>query len=36
MLHPDFFEDANYEYTTNELGQLKATAEPWVKQCIVR
>ena len=36
MLHPDFFKDANYEYTTNELGQLKATAEPWVKQCIVR
>jgi len=36
MLHPDFFKDANYEYTHEELRQLKAIAEPWVKQCIVR
>jgi pyruvate formate lyase activating enzyme len=36
MLHPDFFKDASYEYAINELGQLKAIAEPWVKRCIVR
>jgi pyruvate formate lyase activating enzyme len=36
MLHPDFFKDANYEYTYDELMQLKAVASPWVKQCIVR
>ena len=36
MLHPDFFKDANYEYTCDELMQLKAVASPWVKQCIVR
>ncbi len=36
MLHSDFFKDANYEYTKDELWQLKAVAEPWVKQCIVR
>jgi pyruvate formate lyase activating enzyme len=36
MLHPDFFKDAGYEYTNDELRQLKAVASPWVKQCIVR
>ena len=36
MLHPDFFKDANYEYTRDELSHLKAVAEPWVKQCIIR
>jgi pyruvate formate lyase activating enzyme len=36
MLHPDFFKEINYEYTDDELMQLKAVAEPWVKQCIVR
>ena len=36
MLHPDFFKEANYEYTQDELSQLKAVAEPWVKRCIVR
>jgi pyruvate formate lyase activating enzyme len=36
MLHPDFFKDAGYEYTDDELEQLKAVASPWVKQCIVR
>ena len=36
MLHPDFFKDANYEYTQDELSHLKAVAEPWVKQCIIR
>jgi pyruvate formate lyase activating enzyme len=36
MLHPDFFKEINYEYTDDELMQLKAVAEPWVKRCIVR
>jgi pyruvate formate lyase activating enzyme len=36
ILHPDFFKDANYEYNDDEIKQLKAIAEPWVKQCIVR
>jgi pyruvate formate lyase activating enzyme len=36
MLHPDFFKETNYEYTDDELMQLKAVAAPWVKQCIVR
>ena len=36
MLHPDFFKEINYEYTDDELMQLKAVAEPWVKHCILR
>jgi pyruvate formate lyase activating enzyme len=36
MLHPDFFKEINYEYTDDELMQLRAVAEPWVKECIVR
>jgi len=36
MLHPEFFRETNYEYADDELMQLKAVAEPWVKQCIVR
>ena len=36
MLHPDFFKEINYEYSDDELIQLKAVAEPWVKKCIVR
>ena len=36
MLHPDFFKEINYEYTDDELTQLKAVADPWVKECIVR
>jgi pyruvate formate lyase activating enzyme len=36
MLNPEFFRETNYEYTDDELLQLKAVAEPWVKQCIVR
>jgi pyruvate formate lyase activating enzyme len=36
MLHPDFFKEINYEYTDDELIQLKAVADPWVKQCTVR
>ena len=36
MLNPEFFRETNYEYTNDELLQLKAVAEPWVKDCIVR
>ena len=36
MLHPDFFKNTNYEYTGDEIKQLKSIAEPWVKQCTVR
>ena len=36
MLHPEFFRDTNYEYTDDELMQLKAVAEPWVQSCILR
>jgi pyruvate formate lyase activating enzyme len=36
MLHPDFFKETNYEYADDELLQLKAVAEPWVEQCILR
>ena len=36
MLRPDFFREINYEYSDDELMQLKAVAEPWVKECIIR
>ena len=36
MLHPDFFKEINYEYTDEELMQLKAFAEPWVERCMIR
>ena len=36
MLQPDFFKEINYEYSDDELMQLKAVAEPWVKRCILR
>jgi pyruvate formate lyase activating enzyme len=36
MLNPEFFRETNYEYTDDELLELKAVAEPWVKRCIVR
>ena len=36
MLRPDFFREINYEYSDVELMQLKAVAEPWVKECIIR
>ncbi len=36
LLHPEFFKETNYEYDPEELGQLKAVAEPWVKNCILR
>ena len=36
MLHPEFFKETNYEYSDDEMLQLKAVAAPWVKQCILR
>ena len=36
MLNPEFFRETNYEYSDDELMELKAAAEPWVKACIVR
>ena len=36
MLNPEFFRETNYEYTDDELLKLKAVAEPWVEQCILR
>jgi pyruvate formate lyase activating enzyme len=36
MLNPEFFRETNYEYTDDELMQLKAVAEPWVQHCILR
>ena len=36
MLHPDFFMEINYEYSDDELLQLKEVAEPWVQHCILR
>ena len=36
ILQPEFFKDASYEYNDDEFKQLKAVAEPWVKQCILR
>jgi pyruvate formate lyase activating enzyme len=36
MLHPEFFKEANCEYTDDEMLQLKAVAAPWVQSCILR
>jgi hypothetical protein len=36
MLHPDFFKNTNYEYTGDEIKQLKTIAEPWVEKCLIR
>ncbi|NOQ20890.1 MAG: anaerobic ribonucleoside-triphosphate reductase activating protein [Desulfobacterales bacterium] len=36
MLHPEFFKEDSYEYTDEEMLQLKAVAAPWVQQCILR
>ena len=36
VLHPDFFKEAGYEYSDDELEQLKTIAQPWVKQVVVR
>jgi pyruvate formate lyase activating enzyme len=36
MLHPEFFSEINYEYSDDELAELRAVAKPYVKNCIVR
>ena len=36
LLHPEFFKEAGYEYSDDELEQLKLVAEPWVNECIIR
>ena len=36
VLHPEFFGGIENEYRDEELLQLKATAEPWVEECILR
>ena len=36
VLHPEFFQDCDYEYSDDELMQLKALAEQWVGKCIIR
>ena len=36
VLHPEFFGGVENEYRDEELRQLKATAETWVKECILR
>ncbi len=36
MLHPEFFKAVDYQYTEDEMLQLKAVAAPWVRQVIVR
>jgi pyruvate formate lyase activating enzyme len=36
VLDPDFFENRKAGYDQEEMMRLKAVAEPWVKNCIVR
>ncbi|NNL40865.1 MAG: anaerobic ribonucleoside-triphosphate reductase activating protein [Desulfobacterales bacterium] len=36
VLHPEFFQENEEPYDSDELLQLKSIAEPWVKRCIVR
>jgi len=36
VLHPEFFGGVENEYSDEELMQLKAAAEPWVSDCIIR
>jgi pyruvate formate lyase activating enzyme len=36
VLHPEFFGGPENEYSDEELMQLKATAAPWVRECILR
>ena len=36
VLHPEFFGGVENEYSDQELMQLKAAAEPWVRECILR
>ncbi len=36
VLHPEFFGGCDNEYSDEDLMQLKAAAEPWVHECILR
>jgi len=36
VLHPEFFGGPENEYNDGELAELKAAAEPWVRECILR
>ena len=36
VLHPEFFGGVENEYSDVEFQQLKAAAEPWVEECILR
>jgi len=36
VLHPEFFEEVEPEYSMDELTSLQTIAEPWVKECILR
>ena len=36
VLHPEFFQDCDYEFSNDELLQLKSVAEKWVGNCIIR
>ena len=36
VLHPEFFQDGNCEYSRDEMLQLKALAEQTVEECIIR
>ena len=36
ILHPEFFQDHEFEYCDEELMQLKAIADQWVQNCIIR
>ena len=36
VLHPEFFQDVNPRYADDEMMALKAVADPWVQECLVR
>lgn len=36
MLHPEFFQDVEPRYDDDGMMDLKAVADPWVQECIVR
>lgn len=36
VLHPEFFQDCDCEFSNDELLQLKAVAEKWIGNCVIR
>lgn len=36
VLHPEFFQDVDPRYDDEEMMGLKAVADPWVQECLVR